>query len=62
MAIVIVWNPHLGQARNTTYLEHGYVRIEQSQAERCLRHAMAICSHLLGEETVANWPDLNMRL
>jgi len=51
----------LGQARNTTYLEHGYVRIEQSQAERCLHHAMTICSHLLGEETVANWPDLNMR-
>ncbi len=52
----------LGQTRNSTYLEHGYVRIEQHQAERCLQHAMAICSHLLGEETVAHWPDLNMHL
>jgi hypothetical protein len=52
----------LGQMRNNTYLEHGYVRIEQDQAERCLNHALAICQHLLGEETVANWPDLSMRL
>jgi len=52
----------LGQMRNNTYLEHGYVRIEQDQAERCLNHALAICQHLLGKETVANWPDLNMRL
>jgi hypothetical protein len=52
----------LGQTRNSTYLEHGYVRMEQSQAERCLQHAVAICRRLLGEETVANYPDLTMRL
>ena len=52
----------LGQVRNSTYLEHGYVRIKQSQAERCLQHAMTICSQLLGEDAVADWPDLNMRL
>jgi hypothetical protein len=52
----------LGQVRNSTYLEHGYVRIEQTQAERCLHHAMTICLHLLGEDTVATWPDLDMRL
>ncbi len=52
----------LGQARNSTYLEHGYVRIEKNQAERSLQHAMTVCRHLLGEDTIANWPDLNMHL
>lgn len=38
----------LGQTRNSTYLEHGYVRTEQGQAVRCLNHAIMICQHLPG--------------
>jgi hypothetical protein len=52
----------LSQMRNNAYLEHGYVRIDQDQSKRCLRHAVTICQHLLGEDAIANSPDLNMRL
>jgi hypothetical protein len=52
----------LGPMRNSTYLEHGYTRVEQHQAEQCLEHALIICRCLLGQEAVANWPDLSMRL
>lgn len=49
----------LGQLRNSTYLEHGYVRIERGQAERCLSHAVTICEHLLSKEAVADWTSLS---
>jgi len=52
----------LGQTRNSTYLEHGYVRIQRGQAERCLNHAETICQHLLEAAIVATWPDLSMKL
>lgn len=39
---------NLGNARNHTYLEHGYVRVSQEQAERCLEWSVLICEHLLG--------------
>jgi HEPN domain-containing protein len=51
----------LSQTRNKTYLEHGYVRIRREQAERCLEYAKAVVEELLGAETVAAWPDLEMR-
>jgi hypothetical protein len=40
----------LGSARNHTYLEHGYVRIQQDQAQRCLELSRFICSYLLGHD------------
>ncbi len=39
---------NLGSARNRTYLEHGYVRVSQEQAARCLEWSVLICEHLLG--------------
>lgn len=39
----------LGSARNHTYLEHGYVRVQQEQAERCIEWAVFICEYLLGD-------------
>jgi hypothetical protein len=51
----------LGQTRNKTFLEHGYTRVRRDQAERCLEHAMAICRHILGEDEVRAWPDLDIR-
>lgn len=39
----------LGGARNHTYLEHGYVRVQQDQAERCLEWSVSICEYLLGD-------------
>jgi hypothetical protein len=51
----------LSSARNYTYLEHGYVRVEPSQAARCFDMALSICEHLLGAGVRDAWPRFEMR-
>jgi hypothetical protein len=38
----------LSEMRNRSYLEHGYVRINQKQAKRCYADSQKICAYLLG--------------
>jgi hypothetical protein len=50
----------LSSARNYTYLEHGYVRVDRSQAEGCFEKSLSICEHLLGASVRDAWPQLEM--
>jgi hypothetical protein len=44
---------NLGGARNHTYLEHGYVRVQADQASRCLDWSLSICGYLLADQDVS---------
>jgi hypothetical protein len=52
---------NLASTRNDTYLEHGYVRVEPDQAQRCFERSMMICQHLLGAEIGQLWRRFEMR-
>jgi hypothetical protein len=52
---------NLANARNYTYLEHGYQRVQEDQARRCFRWSMSICEHLLGREVGEIWQRFEMR-
>ena len=51
----------LQQARNNTYLEHGYVRVQRDQAQRCLNWSVEICAALLGCSVRDSWREFEMR-
>jgi len=48
-------------ARNHTYLEHGYDRVQLAQAERCFELSMEICRHLTGADIDQAWREFQMR-
>jgi hypothetical protein len=51
----------LSSTRNHTYLEHGYVRVQQAQAQRCFDLSLAICQHLAGPAVNEKWQEFEMR-
>ena len=48
-------------ARNHTYLEPGYDRVQQGQSRGCLEWSVAICEKLLGPDINPTWRSLQMR-
>ena len=48
-------------ARNHTYLEHGYDRVQLAQAERCFELSMEICRYLTGADIDQAWREFQMR-
>lgn len=51
----------LSSFRNSTYLEHGYVRVQPDQAGRCFDASLAICRHLLGPDIDQAWREFQMK-
>lgn len=51
----------LSTARNHTYLEHGYARVQRDQAQRCFELSLAICHHLAGPDINKKWQEFEMR-
>lgn len=51
----------LQDVRNHTYLEHGYVRVQQPQAQSCFTWALEICQALLGPDIRQKWLEFEMR-
>jgi hypothetical protein len=47
--------------RNTSYLEHGYVRVSPRQAENCFARSLEICRCLLGPAIDERWREFEMR-
>jgi hypothetical protein len=37
----------LGSLRNSTYLEHGYVRVQEAKGRKCVESSCSICEYLL---------------
>ncbi|HXM45359.1 MAG TPA: hypothetical protein VN924_29250 [Bryobacteraceae bacterium] len=52
---------NLSSARNHTYLEHGYQRVQSGQAQRCFELSLEICQHLAGPGIDKRWQGFEMR-
>ncbi|MBV8845016.1 MAG: hypothetical protein JO307_19595 [Bryobacterales bacterium] len=50
---------NLASTRNKTYLEHGYVRVQQNDAHRCFQWSLVICAALLNTPN-QRWRDFDM--
>lgn len=52
----------LQKARNDTYLEHGYVRVQREQSQNCFKKSLMICEALLSPAIQHKWREFEMHL
>jgi hypothetical protein len=52
----------LQKARNETYLEHGYVRVQREQSQNCFNKSLTICEALLGPTIQQKWREFEILL